>query len=76
MSRSDGQRRLDGLEGTYERQDRVVLTCTYGGTMMGKTLTMELPGKRKRGRRFMGAVRDRALVGVTEEDATHRTNRI
>ena len=42
--------------------------------MMGKMLRMELPGKRKRGRRFMGAVRERALVEVTEEDATYRTN--
>ena len=74
INTSDGQRKWDGLEGKYERHDWPVLTCTYGGKMLGNMLRMELPEKRKRGRRFMGAVRDRALVEVTAEDAKYRTN--
>ena len=39
-----------------------------------RMLTMELPGKRKRGRRFMDAVReDITAVEVTEEDSEERT---
>ena len=79
MSTSEGERRWDGGETKYERQDGGGLDMCRGKMMyIGRwILKMELPGKTKLGRskrRVVDAMKkDMAIVEVTDEDAQYRS---